>query len=409
MALHHPPWRPMAHNGMKLNGSGRKKQAILQAAERIMAQKGTSATISEIAGHAGVTDSIIYHYYKNKEDLLFSVAEERLRQGHQALLAHQRGLADPIARLRNLIWFSLHYNEAHPDFSRLILFECRSNRNFLTHPAFRYVRRYQGAMRGILEDGIRDGLFREDLHVPVVRDAVNGLLDIQCIQRLIEGNRGPLDREVEEIMNMVLPMIARDATSPADTPDKPDRILAAAEQAFSRHGFEHARMQEIAREAGVAEGTVYEYFGNKEELLFKTLKRRLDTQADRMRELFHITCPVRKLRRFIRHHFYMYLEHQEFAGNFLLNGLFNPNFYTSDVHGLFERYLGTIGRILDEGRQSNRFRQDINNRIFENLFMGAFMLIALRWMFMADDPDINQVKEINQVVDLLTRAAVRDT
>jgi AcrR family transcriptional regulator len=51
------------------------------------------------------------------------------------------------------------------------------------------------------------------------------------------------------------------------------QILDAATRVFSEHGFPRATIKEIARTAGVAEGTIYNYFGNKEDLLFGLLDR----------------------------------------------------------------------------------------------------------------------------------------
>ncbi len=45
--------------------------------------------------------------------------------------------------------------------------------------------------------------------------------------------------------------------------DKRERILGAAERIFARRGFFHARVSEIAREAGVADGTIYLYFSSR--------------------------------------------------------------------------------------------------------------------------------------------------
>ena len=385
-----------------------RKQAILGAAEKIMAQKGMCATIAEIAARAGVPDSMIYRYFKNKEDLLFSVAEERLRQGQQAVSEHLSGLVDPIDRLRKVIWFSLYYNENHRDFSRLILFECRSNRNFIQHPAFGHVRRSLGLMRGILEDGVQNSIFRNELQVPVVRDAIFGLLDIQCIQRLTLEPGAPLDDEVEKIMDLVLPMLTGAEADDQNPADKSQRILGAAEEVFALRGFEYARIQEIARGAGVAEGTVYEYFENKEDLLLSTLKHRLVDHLERLDQLFEVKSPLRKLRRFIRYHFSTYLEQTSFVKNFLLHGLFNQRFYASPVYPVFKQYIGLLGQILQEGKLQGVFRSQVDDQVFENLFIGAFMLITLRWVFIGEAPGINQLREIDQVVDLLTRAVVKE-
>ena len=51
------------------------------------------------------------------------------------------------------------------------------------------------------------------------------------------------------------------------TEDKRRRILSAALDCFEKQGFDAARMDDIARRAGVAKGTIYNYFKNKEELL----------------------------------------------------------------------------------------------------------------------------------------------
>jgi TetR/AcrR family fatty acid metabolism transcriptional regulator len=51
-------------------------------------------------------------------------------------------------------------------------------------------------------------------------------------------------------------------------PAKGAAILKAAENIFARKGFHAATVSDIARKAKVSEGTIYEYFSSKEELLF---------------------------------------------------------------------------------------------------------------------------------------------
>lgn len=61
-----------------LSNDGRRKD-ILMAAQEVFSQKGLAdSSISEIAKRAGVVDSIIYHYFKNKEDLLFYALADKL-------------------------------------------------------------------------------------------------------------------------------------------------------------------------------------------------------------------------------------------------------------------------------------------------------------------------------------------
>src|SRR5260370_29428206 len=53
------------------------------------------------------------------------------------------------------------------------------------------------------------------------------------------------------------------------TEDKQKRILEAAVKVFARKGYFAARVSEIARKAGVADGTIYLYFRSKEDILVK--------------------------------------------------------------------------------------------------------------------------------------------
>ena len=66
--------------------------------------------------------------------------------------------------------------------------------------------------------------------------------------------------------------------------DKRERILAAAERIFARHGFFAARVSEIAKEAGVADGTIYLYFKSKDDLLISLFEARMRQVNDVLRD-----------------------------------------------------------------------------------------------------------------------------
>jgi AcrR family transcriptional regulator len=56
------------------------------------------------------------------------------------------------------------------------------------------------------------------------------------------------------------------------------QILDAATQVFARKGFNRATIRDVAKVAGVADGTIYNYFANKTDLLFGLLDRLNDTE-----------------------------------------------------------------------------------------------------------------------------------
>ena len=387
--------------------SSDKRQQILKAAVAIMARKGKDATIAEIATAAQVTDSIIYHYFKNKEDLLFHSAGEHLRGGIALLREQLQGIQDPVSRLRKLIWFQLYYHDKNPHYTNFTIFECRSKKNFFSHKAFNYFRQWTRILKEIIEDGGKAGVFSADLNITVVRDAIFGLLDMENIQCMTGHHDGEAHTDLDDIMDLILPMITRTTPQSTLSNDKSRRIIAAAETVFARQGYDRARILEISRSAGVAEGTVYEYFKNKEELLYSVLHCRFQEHLASLDELFDIKTPVRKLRRFIRYHFSLYLNQPSFVKTFILNGIYNRRFYASLPYRDFRRYLDTLDAIMDGGKSSGSFNPRINNRIFKNLFIGAFSHMALRWLYVDHGTQIDKTREINAAIDLLNRAAVR--
>ena len=82
--------------------------------------------------------------------------------------------------------------------------------------------------------------------------------------------------------------------------DKRERILAAAERIFARHGFFAARVSEIAKEAGVADGTIYLYFKSKDDLLISLFENRMTQVNHELRRAIAGQRPAEQLRAFIR-------------------------------------------------------------------------------------------------------------
>src|SRR5512143_1343287 len=96
------------------------------------------------------------------------------------------------------------------------------------------------------------------------------------------------------------------------TADKRERILSAAERIFARHGFFAAKVSDVAKEAGVADGTIYLYFKNKDDLLISLFERRMQQVNDTLRaeiERVKTAGPVDQLRAFIKA--YLQLVHDE--------------------------------------------------------------------------------------------------
>ncbi len=383
--------------------SGSTRQQILAAAEQIMTKRPYESTISEIASSAGVADSVIYHYFKNKEDLLFSILGEHLKEVIFKLNEQLEGILEPTSRLSKMIWFHLTYNFGHRDYSRLLLFECRSNRNFYYHETYDLVRQYAGVLLSILKDGVELGVFR-DVNMHLVRDIIFGVLDLETIRNLCLSEFEPTAMDLKQLMAHISAMIEFRHTQSTLDPDKSRRILGSAEKVFAEKSYNKATIGDIARNACVAEGTVYEYFKNKEDLLLSIPKIRLKEFIDQLEGVFEIKTPLRKLRRFIRYHFFLFLTEIDFLKVFLFNIHLNSSFYSSDAYALFQNYISLADEILEEGKRDGSFRPEVDNKIFKNLFWGGFTHMVLRWIVLNQQTKIDKTNEINEMISLLQSA-----
>jgi AcrR family transcriptional regulator len=386
-----------------LQNPGRnKKLRILTAAEEIISSKGfKEATISEIASLAGINDSVIYRYFKGKEDLLFSIIEERLKEGLALLDRDLQGLNDPKSQLRKMMWGNLWYQNAYSAYSKILFFECRPSPKFFSSPAFRLIEKYIGRLTTILKEGVKDGTFRNDLTIVLMQDIVMGTLDMItiCFHELNEVENPMFD--FEDAAALVELIIAPKPKFEQTGLDKSSLILESAERVFAEKGFNKAKMTEIARLAGVGDGTVYEYFENKDVLLFSIPKRRFEQYLGDLSGVFKPESVVGKLKKLIKYHFSTFLADPDFLRIFVLNLYLNKDFYQSKAFEAFRNYYRLLEEVFEEGKRSGVFRSEVNPRILRNLLVGTFCWMVMRWFADRKMSEVAMMKEANQVTDLL--------
>jgi len=379
------------------------KNKILNAAEELVFEKGIAdTTITAVAGKAGVADSLVYQYFKSKEDLLFSVTIQRMTEAIGLAKESLQGIQDAESRLRKMIWQSLSYNDRHPGYVRTLLFECRSNKSFYTTKGHDIMREHSNLVMEILKQGVRDVVFRDDIDFRLVRDIIYGTLDFESISTIAVHEIPESIQDFDDIISLLLPMLRK--TEHEKENDKESKILEAAEAIFAEKGFTKATVLEIARSVQVAEGSIYDYFKNKEDLLLSIPLKRFKNHIDALPETFHIKSPLRKLRRLIKYHFGLYLTNRNFLKVFLLDVQLNKRFYGSKAFDLFQTYLKTFEDIIAEGKADGCFRADINPRVFRNMFLGAFSHMALRWLIIDKENKYDKLNEIDHLTDLLSSA-----
>jgi len=163
--------------------------------------------------------------------------------------------------------------------------------------------------------------------------------------------------------------------------DKRQRIIKAALKVFAKKGFYNSRVSEIAKEAEVADGTIYLYFKNKDDILISVFETEMKKMIDNMKkELSKFHDPVKKIRMFAFHHLNMITENQEWAEVAHVELRQSAKFMREYVKDQYIDYLNIFAYIIQEGQEKGIFKEDINTGIAKRAFFGALDEMGRYWV-----------------------------
>lgn len=186
--------------------------------------------------------------------------------------------------------------------------------------------------------------------------------------------------------------------------DKRLRITEAAIQVFAERGFHSARVSDIARAAGVADGTIYLYFKNKEDLLLCIFEEKMVVLRDGLMEALEgVTDPGEKVRTFARFHFWAVRNHRHVA-EVLQVELRLSNKFIKDYRPVrLWDYLGVFAQILREGQESGHFRESVSPFTAMWAFFGALDEIGMQWVLARNKDKINLDQAADEVAEIFIR------
>ena len=179
----------MTRKGVR-GGAQAKRERILRAAIKIFSQKGFfNSKVSDIARSAGVADGTIYLYFKNKDDLLISLFEEKMAEVVADVRERVAAEEGALPRLRVFIENHMSLLVREAGLIEVIQVELRQSNKFMKdYVPVRFLE-YLDVISGILELGKREGTFRPDLNVTLARRAVFGALDEIALAYVLSRKR----------------------------------------------------------------------------------------------------------------------------------------------------------------------------------------------------------------------------
>src|SRR6266852_6547219 len=163
--------------------------------------------------------------------------------------------------------------------------------------------------------------------------------------------------------------------------DKREAILRAAIRVFAHNGYFNSKVADIAREAGVADGTVYLYFKSKEEILHSIFDRNMEEAiADGRTRLEGIADPGERLRRIAHMHLDRLGADRDLAVVFQVELRGSTKFMEEFSAAGFAEYLGLLRAIFEEGQRAGLFRKELNAKVAAKIFFGALDEMATNWI-----------------------------
>ena len=163
--------------------------------------------------------------------------------------------------------------------------------------------------------------------------------------------------------------------------DKREAILRAAISVFAHNGYFNSKVADIAREAGVADGTVYLYFKSKEDILHSIFDRSVEEALDAARnQIKEVADPREKLRQIALLHLERLGADRDLAVVFQVELRGSTKFMEEFSAAGFAEYLMLIRSTFEEGQRAGVFRADLNPKTVAKILFGALDEMATNWI-----------------------------
>ncbi|PYQ36511.1 MAG: TetR family transcriptional regulator [Acidobacteria bacterium] len=194
----------------------------------------------------------------------------------------------------------------------------------------------------------------------------------------------------------------RRATAAAEAPliSKRHRILRAAIDVFAQSGYFNAKVSEIAKAAGVADGTIYLYFDGKEDLLTTIFREHTRSY---LQSLERDMAPVRRaedrIRIAIRHHLETLGRDRSLAIVAQVELRHSLKFMSLLSHQEVGDYLGILRNVVEQGQSDGTFRRNLHPQLVAKAIFGVLDEMVTSWVLSEKEYALGDQAE--QVADLI--------
>jgi TetR/AcrR family fatty acid metabolism transcriptional regulator len=202
---------------------------------------------------------------------------------------------------------------------------------------------------------------------------------------------------------------AKTAPLPRSGGDKRERILDAAVHVFAHKGFWSSKISEIAREAGVADGTIYLYFKSKDDLLISLFEDRMERVNETLAAAMASSDNAAdKLRRFVETHLELVSANRDQAEVLTVELRQSSKFIKEYANPKFGDFLKLLASVIEEGQRKGELNRNIRPHLAARALFGAVDELSLWWV-LRGDPREDLTRAAGEIVEMILNGMASHT
>lgn len=189
--------------------------------------------------------------------------------------------------------------------------------------------------------------------------------------------------------------------------EKKQRIQDAAIRVMARKGYYGTTVAEIARAANVADGTLYLYFKNKDDLLVGIFDEIMDRFIrDGLHMLEEVADPIERLKAIIRMHLHQLGEDEDLACIFQIEFRHNVHIMRMFSQTKLREYFNVIEKLIRNAQDQGRIRPELNPWMTAKIMFGAVDEMATNWVLRTRDYNLEDMAD--PVIDIVLHGILTD-
>jgi TetR/AcrR family fatty acid metabolism transcriptional regulator len=167
------------------------------------------------------------------------------------------------------------------------------------------------------------------------------------------------------------------------------QIIDAAVIAIAENGYHQAQVSKIAKQAGVADGTIYLYFKNKEDILISLFEEKMGTFVEKIDEkIAGKKTAAEKLLIMIETHYQLLSDDHHMAIVTQIELRQSNKELRLRINDVLKGYLSVIDKILIEGKETGEFSKDLDVRLARQMIFGTIDETVTSWVMNEERYDL---------------------